>query len=361
MRIACLISSLRLGGAERQLVGLAVSLHRIGHDVTVITYREGDFYAGVLKEAGVRMARIDGKDDLTIVRGLQSYVRASGIQTLLSFLAGTNVKACLVKRGCPSLKLIVSERNCNVRMLPHDAFRFALYRRCADCVVCNSFAQASFIRKHCPSLESRLCAIPNFVDTSTFSPSPAAGPVHRPVRILVTARVCRRKNVSGLIRAAAELDRRGYDFRIDWYGLGAEDRYSERCRREIQRGRIADRFFLHPFVHDVVGRYREADIFCLPSFYEGTSNSIAEALSCGLPVVCSDVSDASKYIHEGQNGFLFDPHSPDSMVRALVRALNLPEAALKSYGSSGRIIAQKSFPIERFTKAYTEMLSRVVR
>ena len=48
MKICCIIASLRLGGAERQLAGLAAMLRRAGHDVEVITYRDGDFYASVL-------------------------------------------------------------------------------------------------------------------------------------------------------------------------------------------------------------------------------------------------------------------------------------------------------------------------
>lgn len=35
--------------------------------------------------------------------------------------------------------------------------------------------------------------------------------------------------------------------------------------------------------------YRKADIFCLPSLYEGYSNVVAEAMSCELPLLCSSV------------------------------------------------------------------------
>jgi len=44
MRLLCLISNLVCGGAERQLVCLAGALRRRGSDVTVLTYRPGDFF-----------------------------------------------------------------------------------------------------------------------------------------------------------------------------------------------------------------------------------------------------------------------------------------------------------------------------
>ncbi len=155
-----MIASLRLGGAERQLAGLACMLRQAGEDAEVLTYREGDFYSGQLKEAGVKHTFIPSRGgDAGLVRDIAAHLKATGCEVLVSFLVGTNIKACLVKRRLPGLKLIVSERNCNSACMLHDRLRFALYGRYAWKVVCNSYSQTAFVRKHAPSLAGRLYTV----------------------------------------------------------------------------------------------------------------------------------------------------------------------------------------------------------
>lgn len=366
MKIACLIASLRLGGAERQMVGLAAALSRGGHEVTVLTYREGDFYCNSLSDAGVGHISLRSDSTGGIVSEIEGFVRKSGVQVLISFLTGANIKACYVKRHCPGVRVIVSERTTNLHFGPHDCYRFRLYKRLADKVVCNNFAQEEFIRRHCPSLTGMTVTIPNFVDLQRFVPaefltkhngrSPAAEKdgANDVVKIVVTARVCRRKNTDGLIRAAYLLSSSRNDFRIDWYGLSDEDSYSRACLGMIHRLGLDKRFVIHGVASDVEDIYRNADIFCLPSFFEGTSNSLAEALASGLPAVCSRVGDNARYVTEGENGFLFDPHRPESVASALGKAL---DSDLRSLGASGRIIAEKCLSLENFEKSYLDMLS----
>ena len=348
-----MIASLRLGGAERQLASLACMLKGNGNEVEVLSYREGDYYLDTLAGSGVPHTFIPGdKGDLRLIRDIAAHLRESRCEVLISFLAGTNIKACLAGRQCPGLRVIVSERNCNTSYLPHDALRFALYRKYADAVVCNSYAQTEFIRKHCPALQGRLRTIPNFTDLERFRPA-APGRSDGPLRIVTTARLDSRKNALGLIRAASRCE----GVRFDWYGAAAEDRYGAKCRRLIEKLGLEGRFFIHPAEKEVERIYREADAFCLPSFYEGTPNAMTEALASGLPVLCSSVSDNPRYICG--NGFLFDPRKDDSLVSAIrsLKALNSSEAA--EYGSRSRRIAEKHFSKDLFLERYTMLLGGI--
>lgn len=354
MKIACLISSLRLGGAEKQFVGLACMLKEAGNDVEVITYREGDFYSDRLSAASVPLVRIDSKGDLGIVRNIADHLKKGACEVLISFLAGTNVKACLVKRLCPSLKLVVSERNFNLSYHLHDALRFAFYRRYADRVVCNSFAQTDFIKRHFGSLSDRLSTIPNFVELEKFFPS-ADAPL--PGRIVVTARICRRKNALGLIAAAAELRDGGERFDIIWYGRNRNSKYLLKCLDLIRRNGLEEIFRFEDASKLTGSTYRDASIFCLPSFYEGTSNSICEALASGVPVACSNVSDNALYVVPGCNGALFDPHDTTGMAEALRGLLHLSTDRRSEMGAASRRTAEENFSPEKFRGAYLELLS----
>ena len=353
MRITCLISSLRLGGAERQLVGLASLLGKSGQQVDVLTYREGDFYAAELERSGIPHTRLDATGgNFKLVRRIADHIRDNGTEVLISFLVGPNIKACLAHMMYPHFKLVVSERNCNSCLLPHDVFRFTLFRMEADAVVCNSHAQSAFVSRHCPGLRLKLETIPNFVDMERFPPS--SRPCESPRKIVTVARLNPRKNAIGLIRAAAAPGLES--LRFDWYGSGTDSAYSRRCERLIRRKGLQDRFKLHPPCDDPAGIYRQADAFCLPSFYEGTPNSLAEALSCGLPAACSDVSDNARFVIPGRNGFLFNPTDVRSIARALGRLASLDDEGLRACSIQSCAIAGDNFPKDLFVKRYSELL-----
>lgn len=356
MRVVCLIASLRLGGAEKQMVGLAGTLSRNGHQVTVLTYRNGDFYSESLAGSGVERLSIKSKSNANIVSEIVEYIDRSGTEVLISFLKGANIKACLVGKHCSNLKVIVSERITNLHFTPIELFHFALYKKRACRVVCNNFAQEDFIRNHYPSLSGKVLTIPNFTDLQKFTPTASKAETIEVRRIVVTARLCARKNAEGIIRAAYELSKTRKDFRIDWYGRAGEDAYFRKCRRLIRHLGLDAIFALHDVVSDVDRVYRDSDIFCLPSFFEGTSNSLAEALACGLPVICSRVGDNILYVNEGKNGFLFDPRKPRSIAAALNSVL---DADLVALGTTSRLIAMKSFCIDSFEQSYSALFHSI--
>ena len=56
--------------------------------------------------------------------------------------------------------------------------------------------------------------------------------------------------------------------------------------------------------------YADADVFVLPSFTEGHSKVLIEAMSCGLPCVASDIVANRSVLAGGDAGLLFDPRTP---------------------------------------------------
>ncbi|HSJ87294.1 MAG TPA: glycosyltransferase family 4 protein [Anaerolineales bacterium] len=70
-------------------------------------------------------------------------------------------------------------------------------------------------------------------------------------------------------------------------------------------------------VSDAVPYLQTADLFVLPSSTEGLSNSMLEAMSCGLPVLATTVGGAPDVIKHGSSGFLIPPDDLDSLQRGL--------------------------------------------
>lgn len=349
-----MISSLQLGGAEKQLTGLALALREAGHEVEVLTYHDGDFYDEFVREHGLSHTRLEIKPGHGIIKSLTEHIRKEGCDVLISFKAGTNIRACKIGRRIPGLKVIVSERNCNLGMHLHDVYRFLHYKRAA-LVVCNNFSQETFIRRHFPSLGVKLRTIPNFVNVLEFMPAGRTSADQR--RIVITARVCRRKNVMGLIEAAGILAKVGSAVKFDWYGASKQTGYLRRCLERIKQLGISDSFHIHKALKHTEEAYRNADFFCLPSFYEGTSNSLAEALACGLPIICSRVSDNPRYVVENNNGFLFNPKDSRDMARVIRTALNTPESTLASFRARSRRRAEELLDWEAFKSGWIKILN----
>jgi len=355
MKIICLIRSLCLGGAERQLAGLAVQLSESGHEVEVVTYHEGSFYSDQLQKAGVSHTLIP--KDRHIVRKLADHFRAERPDLVIAFLVGPSVKACRAKRIFGDFKLAVSERNVNTWTGPHDFWRFRIFRN-ADFIIPNSNAQADWIRAHFPSCSSRIRTIVNFVDTDNFTP-PVQKSGNDIPQIITAARVDRRKNVHGYIKALAILKKRGVRFDARWYGLKEENRYSRKCMKSISEYSLDDCFHILPATKDIASVYGQADFFCLPSFYEGTPNALSEALACGLPAAVSRVSDNAMYVPED---CLFDPHRPEmiaDVLQKLIRSNDWKERAAESRKTAEALLSKEVF-IGNYLKILDEIQSETL-
>ena len=81
--------------------------------------------------------------------------------------------------------------------------------------------------------------------------------------------------------------------------------------------------------------YTAADIFCLPSHWEGIANAVVEAMSCGLPVLTSNVCGHPELITSGKNGVLVPPKQPE-MVFTELKKLIADENYRDTLGANAR-------------------------
>ncbi|WP_198372908.1 glycosyltransferase family 4 protein [Roseomonas rosulenta] len=97
--------------------------------------------------------------------------------------------------------------------------------------------------------------------------------------------------------------------------------------------------------HDVARILAAADVFCLPSHFEGLPMSVIEAMLTGLPVVATDIRGPREQVMEGETGFLVPPMQSAPLAEALSRLAADPVLRARM-GEAGRARA-----LDRFDEA----------
>ncbi len=228
----------------------------------------------------------------------------------------------------------------------------ALCRLASGMIVLNKQMQRELRILAYPS--SRTVCIPNGVDTRFYQPHEdraglrqSLGMRRRPI-ILYTGRLSAEKGVEILVRAHALLQSPSAPaLYIVGSGPG-----QQRLEHLIRKLHIENRTTIVPACSDIRSYYQCADIFVMPSFHEGISNSILEAMACALPVVATAVSGNTDLVRHRHNGLLVPPKNPATLAAAIDELLNAPDTA-RTMGVSGRHIAETHYCAD-------EMINRCV-
>lgn len=357
-KILLITETLGSGGAERQICGLASMLTKAGFPCRLITYVENQFYEPYLRQNGVDYQFVPELwNKKTRIFKVAKYVRQYKPDVVISFLPSVNKTMCVAKMFFGA-KLVVSERNNNTCITRSDKVQFNLYR-VADAIVPNSNSQGMFICNHFPFLCKKVHSIINFVDVNRFTPSEM--PVQNDVlRIVTVARYTQQKNVLTYLKAVRMVKDMGLNVHFDWYGDKKHNAaYYAEIEKEYQKLDISDNITLHNPNQKIEEEYRKADICCLPSLYEGYPNVVAEAMSCGLPILCSNVYENPYIVEEGVNGFLFNPESVEDIAGAIKKMADLSFKERQEMGKRNRQLCLQHNTEEAFLKSYVELIERL--
>ncbi|MGB7861065.1 MAG: glycosyltransferase [Acidimicrobiia bacterium] len=101
-----------------------------------------------------------------------------------------------------------------------------------------------------------------------------------------------------------------------------------------------------------------ADVFVNPSEIEGLPIVILEALSCGRPVVATDVGGVGSVVKHEQTGLLVPPRDPVALARAIGRALTDPSSA--GWGAAGADLVAREHSLESMVREQESLYLRVV-
>ena len=174
-----------------------------------------------------------------------------------------------------------------------------------------SFAQEVHDRLGTPM--DRFTIVPGAVDTDRFTPGAARA--DGPVRLFYHGRVDRRKGVLDMLHALVTVDG---DWTCTISGIGPDMEAAQTLARDLELdGRVR---FSGYAEYDVVPElYRTHDVFVSPTYAEGFSNTILEAMASGQAILSCRSVGVVDCIRDGENGLLVEPGDIAALSAAVTR------------------------------------------
>lgn len=184
-----------------------------------------------------------------------------------------------------------------------------------------------------PQQAERIHFIPTWVDTDVFSP--ASDDTREPMRmelareflidpasqwIVSVGRLDRQKDPGLLLKAFARLVADGLN--VSWLVIG-DGVLRPGLERQVQDAGLASRvrFVGLKAPPSIAKVLRAADVFALPSAYEGMPMALLEALGSGLPVATTDVGEVRRVVKPGVNGHIAETADVQSFAACLAKTL----------------------------------------
>lgn len=180
----------------------------------------------------------------------------------------------------------------------------------AESVTTPTLRAAQFLEKHTGL--TGVHAISCGIDAHKYSPNWEPRTENR---IVFVGRVTGEKQIDVLLRAAALLPAE-LDAKIEIVGDGDQKRNLEHLAAQLG---IADRVTFTGYVTDEQLRdaYHRASVLAMPSIAELQSIVTMEAMASALPVVAANAMALPHLVHDGENGYLFEPSSPEDLAAKL--------------------------------------------
>jgi len=368
MRILCLTDSLGSGGAQRQLVTLAVGLKKRRHSVRFLVYNPLNHFLPMLQEAGIPCQVVRPLSYWRRLIVLRRILRQDWQDVVIAFLEAPCLYAELAKICGQRWGLVTSERSAYPRITSTLGRCLRQFHRFADTVVTNSHTTRLMLEQGLPFLKSKLHTVYNIVDLERFRPSSTITTKineRKPavLRIVVAASYQENKNMIGVAKALLCLrrDKINPSIMVDWFGaMGPDPEPFKQVKRFVAKNGLVESIRFHNATQAIAEKYASADAVGLFSFYEGLPNVVCEGMACGKPILLSKVCEADNLVRHGENGFLCDPTSSESIADSLIRLALLSKEERRNMGIKSRNMAESLFSENIVIECYERILKAAI-
>lgn len=331
------ITWLPVGGIERRLVSVLPRLRDRGWDMKVVCLREEGPLAAEVRGQGIDVTVIPFASRLSPfgIWKFRRYLQRVNASIVHSHMYRSNVPATIAARFARVPVVLAHIHNVASWDTPRQVTTDRALAPHRTATFCVSRAVQRDVMARLGIGEARAPILYNGIDTSLFQPDDAQrgkvrrelGAADNQVVIVVPARLHPQKNPAGMLEAfrRVQASSDGSKPMLVFAGEG-------KLEAEL-KGAAADLGACVRFLgrrDDMPQVYNAADVVLLSSFKEGFSNAIVEALSCGKPVIASDVGGNAEAINSTTIGWIHDAGDAAKLEEQLRAAVDCGVAGLAS-------------------------------
>lgn len=371
IKIAFFLPSLEGGGAERNVINLIKGLKDKYRMILILGERKGFFLKQVPREVSIidfntssllkiflKLIKYFCKDQPDIF--ISTFPRFNFANLLAKFFSGKKFNFIIVEQTTPSRLWITARsffhKSISYLLLPY-LLRF-FYPK-AEAIVCVS---EGIKKDHCKFINSlnKIRVIYNPVVEENIYKLAEQKISHiwfkdkkTPV-ILTMGRLVKAKDYPVLLRSF-KLVLEKKPVRLVVLGDGEEEKKIKELSKKTGVSRSID--FLG-FQENPYRFLSKASVFVISSLREGFSNSIVEAMACGVPVVATDCAGPKEIIKNNKNGILVPIGDEKSLAQAVIKILNNPVLA-QNLSKNGKVRA-KDFTVEKSVQEYDKLFQELL-
>jgi glycosyltransferase involved in cell wall biosynthesis len=344
------------GGAEVVVIELARELRRRGHTVIAVGPDEGvGWLSGKLVDLGFERHtyHLDRAVDPIALRRMIQMLGGLRLDVIHSHEFDMAFYGALAARWLGVRHVITMHGSDQVMQVARRRIALQFASRISSATVAVSDHSRRYMEKRLPLLAGRIEVIPNGVPDRPGKREETRRALELDddeVLVLSVGNLRPRKGHAVLVRAMGELaqDPTLPPWRLAIAGQGQQrDRLHQLA---VELG-ISDRVLLLGQREDIPDLQAAADIYAMPSNWEGLPMAILEAMFGACPIVASDVGGIPEAVTPGREGCLVRPQDPIGLAAAL-RPLIEDRGLRERMGQAARARALRDFHVSTMTDHY---------
>lgn len=202
---------------------------------------------------------------------------------------------------------------------------------------------------------SKIIVVKNGVNSQTFLPCKKRDSAEE--YILFTGVLRARKGLFDLIRSASYVCKIKPSTKFIICGKGP---FRKKMENEVKKLGLEKQVIFLGYVsrNELIHIFQNATLQVIPSHYEGMPNTLLEGMSCGLPIVATDIGGNNEVIVSGINGFLVPPKSPQIMAEVILKLLN-DSTLRKEIGEKARSTIEKYYTWDKIADNILEVYKKI--
>ncbi len=353
------------GGPPRSVPVLAKCISELGMDVTIVCIKSDNMNTHILENTSVKvrmlaqpLRRIDFEQcfkecrfELIHTQGIWNPFYNYSVKTARRF----SVPYVISPRG--TLEPWAYAHNGWKKKIAMFLYEKSNLNK-ANCILATADAEAMNIRKLFPDVP--IAVIPNGIDLNEY-PLRSDDTIDRINKdILFLSRINPKKGVDMLISVWAKIHDQYPEWKVKIVGPCDDEKYLESLKKQIANYNLGNCISLHEPVYgeEKYRLYSHSSLFVLPTYSENFGMVVAEAMSCGLPVITT-TGAPWECLRQHKLGWWIEPEE-NQLEEALKDALDSGDARLVEMGKRASYYVKQTYDSKEVSKMMVEVFEWIL-